>query len=186
MVTLPPLEDASLRSFVFILGPLCGASVALLSWSWGLSRPFALGMLTAIAWIVPALLAPTFARFSYRVWNRIAFEFARVARIFIAGICFYVIMVAVGRAGSAIRLRPPESGESMWVPRSTLAADAYRAQAAEPAEGAQTTSWASSYIAWAVKRGNFWYCVMLPFLMLLSALDAPREETVPTDVYTLY
>lgn len=184
MITLPPIEKSSLRSFVVIVGVWGGASLAALAWLLGIWRFLTMGALISIIWVACALLAPGVARFSYRAWNRAAVEFAGAARAVITGICFYVVMVAVGRTESVFPLRSPKSGESMWVPRTALAG-AHGAQTVSAQED-QARSWFSSYTSWALNSGNHWCIVLLPFLIILSALDTPREEFLPTDTYTLY
>jgi hypothetical protein len=115
-----------------------------------------------------------------------ASEFARAGRTFVSGICFYVVLVAVGRAGASIKLVSPDAGESMWMPRTALAEDSIKLRSGMPAGEQHHCSWIPTFLSWAVRNGNLWTCVLLPFLMLLSALDVESEEGVPTDTYTLY
>jgi hypothetical protein len=186
MLTLPPIQPATLRSFTATIAVLSALIVGLVLWLSGARWPFGLAVIIASVLALPGLLWPKLARLPYRAWNKIASEFARIGRAFVSGICFYVVVVAVGRAGASIRLASPEAGESMWVPRTALAEDSVQVRPAMPASERRHGSWISAFFSWAVRSGNFWTCFLVPFLMLLSALDVEWEEKVPTDTYTLY
>ena len=70
-------------------------------------------------------LRPQIISIPYTIWNTMARTFARAARAFLKLICFYIILVAAGRAGSSLKLSRPASDESLWVPRRTLANTGY-------------------------------------------------------------
>jgi hypothetical protein len=186
MITLPPVEHACLKGFMVIIGILIGVSLGISLSLLGVGRPFGWGALVALLLILSGYLAPRFARLVYRVWNRAALEFARYASVLLIGICFYVVMVAVGKTGSTLKLARLGSTESMWVPRNTLAANSYRHQHALDFGESTHRSWISSFSSWAFRSGNFWSCFLLPFLIVLPTFDVPRNEAVPTDIYTLY
>ena len=186
MLTLPPIQPASLRSFTATIAFFSSLTVGLVLWFSGAHRPFSLAVILAFVLALPGLLWPELARLPYRAWNKIASEFARVGRAFVSGICFYVVVVAVGRAGASIRLVSPEAGESMWVPRTALTEDSVQVPSAMPPGERRHGSWISAFLSWAMRSGNFWTCFLVPFLMLLSALDVEWEQKVPTDTYTLY
>jgi hypothetical protein len=142
--------------------------------------------MVAMASLTGGMLRPQALSLPYRAWNRLASEISHLARLWVMGICFYLVLVAVGRAGSSLRLHRPGSTESLWMPRGTLVPDAYGSQHAAPAKGSLTTGWISSYLSWTVQTRNFWACFLLPFFILLSALESEQESTVSTDLYTLF
>jgi hypothetical protein len=186
VITLPPLERACLRSFSTVIGIFSGACVAMLSTLLGLSNPIILGALVAICLALPGLLMPGVARFLYRAWNKMALEFARCARTMVMGICFYVILVAVGRTGSSINLKAMGSEKSMWLTRGTTPVNSYSEQHTMVISDSRKRNWILSFMSWAGRTGNFWRVSLIPFLILLVSLDCSTEETVPTDIYTLY
>jgi hypothetical protein len=122
----------------------------------------------------------------YRVWNRLARDFAHYASLLLMGICFYIIFVAVGRAGSSLRLARPTATQSLWVPRKTLAPTTYGNQHAIATEGSLKKGQIASLFSWALHSGNLWTCCLLPFLILLSLFETEQENSVPAGIYTLF
>ena len=148
---------------------------------------FASGVLVALLLALPGLLWPQTVSIPYRVWHKLDREFTRCARLWLTGICFYIVFVAVGRLGSSLRLARPTAEGSLWVLRRTDAVTTYgSAHGVVTAEAAQG-SWASAFVSWAMHSGNGWACCLLPFMALLSLLEPEQESAnVPTNIYTLY
>jgi hypothetical protein len=186
MITLPLLERSSLISFTIIIAALSGLMLGMFLWSLEISRPFGWATVFAMVLCLLQWFAPRLMRLPYRLWNRAAIEVARCASALVTIICFYITIAAVGRTGSALTLTPPELAESMWIPCPTDGARPYHYQQAVRLEESRPKHWISCFTLWALRTGNLWSCFLLPFLVLLSALDARRPETVPTDIYTLY
>jgi len=112
--------------------------------------------------------------------------FARRARALIMGICYFVIFVAVGLAGSRILIAPPVAIKSIWVPRRTLAPGEYASQYDSETKEVPAENWISAFLSWAKRSGNLWACCLLPFLVLLSYFETDEESSVSGNIYTLY
>jgi hypothetical protein len=144
-----------------------------------------LGLIAVPFLALPGLLWPPVAIPAYAVWNKLAREFARYARTSLMGICFYVIVVAVGRSGASLRLSRPDSGQSLWVRRqdSTGARNGFERVIATDES---SKNWIRNFFRWSARSRNLWACGVLPFLILLSALDPEQDTTVPKEIYTLF
>lgn len=188
MVMLPPqtYRKAYLRGFWLTtsasVGVVVGVLISILAsplWS-------GLGAAVAIFIAAPGLLWPQATSTLYKAWNRLARYFDTSARLALSGISFYVILVAVGKMGGSLKLAPTQPRESGWVPRDTLAPDRYLSQDDVSGNVNFNRSWIRQYISWAVKSGNFWTISLLPFLILLAALDTDTKIGVSSETYTLY
>ena len=161
-------------------GLLAGAILPLVvspRWS-GLA--VAIGLASAL----PALLRPETVAIPYRMWNTMILWYVRLARAWVALVCFFTIFTIVGRAGSALRLNHPSGRSSLWVPFETGTETDHRGVTVEDSSN---RSWVPAFLSWAARTGNWWAYSLLPFLVLMSALEPERERsTVPTSIYTLY
>jgi len=185
MIALPyPVTRICLRSFWSLICLFAGVLIGVL-WPLPLSvGSFGLGIILALTLALPGLLWPFLVSVPYRVWNKLAREFARWTRPLIIGIC-YVIFIAVGRMGTSLRLAPPTSTESRWVTRRTLAPATYVSQYSVPLKES-SQKWIPTFLSWAVHSGNLWACCLLPFLVLLSVVKTDQEDIFPADIYTLF
>jgi hypothetical protein len=188
MITLPPYppQRSVLVSFWLVLnlvgGILIGTGV-----SW-VSSPvwFVAGAVFAVVMAIPGLWHPSIASLPYRAWNKLARGFARVARFSVTAICYYGILVAVGRKRSAVRLLGPTPQESLWISRR-----GFTGQACPHPDGiAQEPphrSWMRSYCSWAIQSGNAWALSILPFIIILAFLEVDQpKNTLSSDIYTLF
>ena len=186
LMTLPPERHTCLISFwlagLLAIGLLSGAVAARFMSMTALGC----GSMLALAVGSVALLWPERIAGPYRLWNRVARAFARRMRTVLLGICFYVIFVAVGRAGSSLLLARLTASESTWVPRGTLARDAYGNQHAMPTKAPSRRGWPVAFLSWSVRSGNWWACSLLPFLILLLAYESEQEHHFPEGIYTLF
>ena len=189
MITLPrfPPGRAWLQSFWMAMSLTSGAMVSivcglLISPWW-----FASGAAFAVVMAVPGLLWPQLASPPYRAWNKLARGVVRVARLWVTGVCFYIICVTVGLTGSYARLARPTSHESLWVARRTPASAAYGGgYDGVPREFARK-GWIRAYFAWARQSGNVWAVCLLPFLILLSATENDENQNrIASNIYTLF
>ena len=121
----------------------------------------------------------------YVVWNKLAREFGRYSRAWLMAICFYVIVVAVGRSGASLRLARPDFGQSLWVRRQDPSGARNGFERVVAADES-SKSWIRNFLKWSARSSNLWACGVLPFLVLISALDAEQDNTVPKEIYTLF
>lgn len=144
------------------------------------------GLASAVVMAVPGLLRPQIAAFPYRAWNKLAREFSRGARHWLIGICYYVILVAVGQTKSSIKLKHPSPQESSWVARRGRTVE-HAPHLDGSARESPRRGWIRSYTSWAVQSGNTWVLGLLPFIVMLSALEVDQQENpLPADIYTLF
>jgi len=186
MITLPPSDPVCLRSFSVLIGAFGALLIVAFLFLSGTDSPLSLGAALGFVLSLPGLLWPKVMSWPYRAWNKLALEFARWSGLLLMVISFYIVLVAVGRTGSYLKLHQPDSDESSWVPRQTLAPKAYQAQYPNTARLPLETGFVFPFVSWAVRSGNFWACFLFPFIWLFSALDSPREHDLPSDIYTLF
>lgn len=122
----------------------------------------------------------------YEAWNRLARLFVRIARLALMGVCFYIVLGTVGRAGSRLALRRPNPDQSLWTSRTTLLPESYIHQYSIPQEGTSPKGWIGSYFSWVRHSGNLWALFLLPFLALLWTVESRKERSSTPDIYTLF
>jgi hypothetical protein len=182
MITLPSPRRAQLRAF-WLVQSACAAFLAMIVGVVAGRRYMLLGIFFGLLMALPGLWRPHAISGFYRAWDRWAERYALWARMLLLRICYYVVFAAVGCAGSIIR-RDPKS-RSLWMPRTTLSPDAYLSQYDLTLPGV-SRSWAAGYLVWAYKSGNIWACCLLPFLILIAALETQRGKAHPASIYTLF
>jgi hypothetical protein len=186
MITLvSPPRRAWVMSFWLAVSLGSGLLLGLLSALLISPRWCGLGVMLALVLVLPRpLWTQTIA---YRLWNRVARYFGHAAHLWLMGICFAIIIVAVGRKGSSLRLARPSSTSSLWMPRGTLAPGAYISQYSAANARAPEKGWIATFFSWATQSGNLWALSLLPFFMLLSALRIDqRKSNFPANIYTLF
>jgi hypothetical protein len=186
MITLrSPPRRAWVMSFWLAVCLGSGLLIGLLSALLISPRWFGLGVMLALVLALPKRLwTQTIA---YRLWNRLARYFGHAAHLWLMGICFAIIVVAVGRKGLSLRLARPSSTASLWMPRETLAPAAYISQYSVATARAPEKGWIATFFSWVMQSGNLWALSLLPFLMLLSALRTDqRKSNFPANIYTLF
>ncbi len=182
MLPLPsPPRRAWLQSFSSAIGLSGGLMLGFLL-ALFLSGPwFGLGLLLGLAFAVVGLLWPQIMVGPYGLWNRLSDLYMRAARFIIKAICFYVLVVFVGQPGSSLRLRRLDSSQSLWTPREQVSLVHLPAPPASARKG-----WKRSFVEWALRSAQWWAVGLLPFLIILAALDADSEGSLPSDTYTLF
>jgi hypothetical protein len=188
MITLlSPPRRAWLMSFWLAISLGSGLLIGLLSALLISPRWFSVGVMLALILAVPGLRWPQAVARPYRMWNRLAHYFGRGAHLCLMGICFAIIVVAVGRKGASLRLARPSATTSLWVPRETLAPSAYNSQYSTATAAAPEKGWIATFVAWAAQSGNVWALSLLPFFILLAALRTHQSKSpFPANIYTLF
>jgi hypothetical protein len=187
-IVLPsPPRRAWLMSFWLVSSAVSGVLVGILSALLVAPVWIGTGVILALLMAVPGFLWPQFVSRPYQVWNRLARYFARRACLVLMGICYFVIFVAVGRAGSSLQIHRPTLSTSLWLPRGTLKPAAYFHQYDATAKGLPQTGWMRSYLSWALGSRNVWAVCLVPFLLLLKFLQVDQKDSSSlTNIYTLF
>ena len=188
MLLLPfPPRRTWLRSFwgVFVLycGILCGFMLS----SFGVSFPYGWAAVLTMVLGMLGFCWPQLVVKPYRLWNSLMSYMRQGIRWAILGICYYVIIVAVGRTGSSLQLARPTATDSLWRPRSTLASYAYAHPYVPPMPCSAYQGWLRTYLTWAKGPQNMWTICLLPLLLLLAVVGLNRAtKQIPANIYTLF
>jgi hypothetical protein len=186
MILLPKIRAAYLKSFALVMGLALGLIAAVLLL---LPRHEEIGVVVAITGLGCAVLGffkPSAMAKPYGLWNAVAGSFARAARLALMAICFYIVFVAVGRAGTSIKLLRPGPGDSLWSFKMPLARSAFHYEYRASTDSDRDISWVQGYGRWAKETKQIWTLVLLPFLVMLSAVEIYVDRRFPTGVYTLF
>lgn len=186
-VALPSPEGRlQVRSFWLTLGVV--AAGVWLGNAWWRDAPHAVapgvgvgGLLALVPFIHEGVARRVYAGWNRRLVRPIGVALARV----VMWTCFFIIFVAVGRAGSRMSLAAA-AGASTWTPRTSLPPDAYRALSAHASSHGASGAWISDYLRWATETGNLWSASLLPFLIVLRLLPRDEEKAAPANLYTLF
>jgi hypothetical protein len=183
-ITLPQAYRRSvLRSFWASIS--IGAGVSTASFAFGLGWPAPLAWGVAAAAIVGTLVFSHehVVRRLHGAWNnRVVRPVARWCVRYLLRLCFFVVFVAAGRAGSRMILA--SGGPGGWTPRQ-LVADR-EAFSRDLAGSAAPGGWMRSYVRWAARSGNAWSISLVPFLLLIRLLAAEQESVATPGIYTLF
>lgn len=176
---------AYLRSFWISLCLVLGTAGALLAGLWSASIAttvvFVNGMLTVMLF---GYWYPQIAKRPYTAMYHCFEYYGRLLRFCLKLVCFFLVFAAVGWAGSKLPVGLRSTG-SMWLPRSSTPAEEFDSEF-EGRKEAEHPRWMATYITWARQSGNGWAVMLLPFLVLLSALEPEEERSFPANIYTLF
>jgi hypothetical protein len=176
-----------LLSFWLAISLLVGIAVGIVLWVLASPAWSGLGVILTATLAMTGLLRPKVVTRPYELWNKLAGSYTRFARLWVARTCFYIIFVAVGWTGAALRLTHPSGDtKSFWMPRDTLPPEAYVYGHKKTPEGLTQRGWIYTLVSWAVGSRNLWACCLLPFLILLRALETEEKRNFPSNIYTLY
>jgi hypothetical protein len=177
-------QRALLRSFWLCISLVFGAGVALACWLLGVRFPIGIGLAGAAAAAMILVFHEELVRRLYGAWNRrLVRPIARFSARCVMAICYFIIFVATGRAGSGLRSKTHEG--SGWCVRSSLTAAQYRS----PFVGDSPRNekgWVRAYVRWALKTGNVWSICLLPFLWLIRLLSQEEDQVSQANIYTLF
>lgn len=191
MMPKPPTR-AALRAFWVLVsvvaGLVLGVGLTMLDLV-SSAGAVTVGVLAVVGLAGFGIARPYAVSFPYRVWNWLAAQVAARLRTYVTGVCFFTVVLAAGRAGSAPRFLAASSGESMWTPRESQALAAYASQCHDPRAASTRGRWTVGMRRWARRSGNHWALAVVPFLVVLRLLDTDEHQgsAAPTsDIYTLY
>ena len=159
---------------------ILGCGIGLLTGS--ISAPLVAGPIS-LGVILVGVLRPGAMRLPYRAWNRLTRVYAGLVRGWTIAVCYFVVIAPASRFGSSLEL--DSSGRSRWRPKSPLALDAYGSEHAGPSRN-RGRGWIRTLRSWSMTSGRSWAASLLPFLIVLSWLEAPEEHRVPSEIYTLF
>ena len=186
MVLLPTVRAAYLKSFALSLGL---ASVLLgggLSYWLGPRTPVVLIAVTAVVFSLLGILRPSIMARPYKLWNSTARYFARGSRLILMSICFYVVFLAVGRAGTSLKLARPMAALSLWTSKKMIAPAAFHYEFSSIENGLTQKGWFLSYFYWSKTSGQLWALCLVPFLVMLASVEIYTDRRFPAGVYTLF
>jgi hypothetical protein len=174
----------ALRSFWVLLSILFGTGVWLASYCFHLPFSLLLGLAVSAVFGLLVFAKENLVRRLYHAWNRkLVQPLASLAASAVMGICFFIIFVGVGRAGSLVRL--DGHGRTTWRRRSSLLRDAYQLPFNSKGKSPQV-GWIRSYLHWAARSGNAWSICLIPFLCFLKLLSNAETKEVEGNIYTLF
>ena len=190
MIVLPShARRAWVKAFALALALWMGLGVALIAAVVTDARPSApaAALAVSVAMLVgtggvacPAAVVPV-----YRLWRRVSRFYARSARFALLALCYAIVLVAVGAAGSSLRLRRPAPGDSLWGVRRTQSPSTYRSQFEGVGLPWTGRPW-RAVVAWALLPHNAWAIFLLPLFLALSALVTEEQAPYPAGIYTLF
>jgi hypothetical protein len=175
---------AAIRGFWLTMGIWAGLITALLV-PLGIASRLGTAILAAGLVFLGAQFRPREAAQLYRLWARVSRLYARITRLVLLRLCHGVVLLGVGRAGSTLQLARPRVDESLWAQRSTLAIEAYQNQF-EALNGTVPRGPWATMATWAIRSGNVWTLVLVPFLALIAALETDDRQQFPAGIYTLF
>jgi hypothetical protein len=173
---------AEVRAFWILVTAALSLVLTLAAAAFSARAPWAWGVV-GLALPLPALIWPPWLEIGVRAWNKCVRSCAVLLRAYVLRVGYYLMVAAVGRAGSSMDLGSRNAGISRWISRSRhdLAfGDCDRQVAADGGSG-------GGFLAPVRSLGKAWQLCLLPVLLLLSMLrDAGQESAVPSSTYTLY
>jgi hypothetical protein len=152
---------------------MCVVSVAIVAavsaWAIRAHEPWAWA-LAGFCVLIPRLVWPRWYELGITVWNRGVRLIAQGLRTYTLKVSYYLVFVAVGRAGSSLDVVLHDKSASRWIPRSV--------SATQPLAGSRSH---------ARRLEGAWVLCLLPVLWFLRLLSDDGEESAPLrSTYTLY
>jgi len=184
MFTLPPPRRAYLRAFSLVQSAYIGVLVTILAAAVGMRRFILPGIIVGLLMALSGLVWPQAMASFYGSWTRWAGNYGRWAKGLLVRICYYFVLTPVARAGATTG--DERNRKSMWTPRSTLSPLTYGSQYDLPFPGSNRSRTAAYYPGWAYKSSNLWALGLLPFLVMIAALDEESKERYSGHIYTLF
>jgi hypothetical protein len=182
MLILPtPPRRASLRAFALALGLMAGLALGCLAALFVSGAWFGVGFSFGLAAAALGALWPHTVASSYVLWNRFSDLYMRIVRLLLKIVCFHFVLAIAPRSDFSLSLARPGSDPSFWIPRKDVTLPPRSTHADGPG-----VHWKRSYVAWVVRSRKWWALSLLPFLILLAAIDTETGPSVPSGTYTLF
>jgi hypothetical protein len=173
---------AEVRAFWVLTTAALAVVLTLAAAAFGAHAPWAWGAVS-LALPLPALIWPPWLEIGVRAWNKAVQSGTARLRAYVLRVGYYLLIAAVGRAGSSMDLGSRNDEVSRWISRSRhdrAFGDGVRQATADG-------RWGGEFLASARSPGKAWQLCLLPVLLLLSILrDEGQESAVPSSTYTLY
>ena len=187
MIDLPSLPDRQLLiSFLsaisILFGILVGISMSvLISTQW-----FYSGFILSIMIFLTGMWRFKFLAVLYEKWNQSVRFLNRILIFYVLCICYYFIVVPLGKKSSLLNLNRLSTVKTLWIPRTTLIPDSYRSQYNVNFNIPQEKGRVYGLYSWAKHSRNWWAFCLLPFMAILYNLKVEQNYNLPTNIYTLY
>jgi hypothetical protein len=174
-----------LRSFWLLISLVIGAIAGFAAWIVHFT-PWLIAIAVSVAVGLLAILNEHVVRKLYHAWNnRIIRPLGNFVTAAILRVCLLLIFAATGRAGQRIRLR--SDGKTMWAGREPGPNRTSILPFATSATGGQTTNgWIRTYFGWAVRTGNAWAILLIPFFCMLRMVSTEEATGSGGNIYTLF
>jgi hypothetical protein len=180
MLTLTsPARRAHLQAFSLAIGFTGGATLgcllALHLGLWGIGLGLCLGLIGAAV----GLRRPQSMRRAYVMWNRLSDLYMHAVRFAMKLVCFLILTLLGRRGASPLILVHPGAARTLWEPRE-------QADHRSALDGTRA-GWCHGYLAWTRRSGKWWALSLLPFLVVLAAIETEAEAAMPSQTtYTLF
>jgi hypothetical protein len=186
MILLPIHPRWALKGLWVVVCAISGVKAGSAVWVLGWPGELAVGVAVAGAvWLV-GLAFPPLVVFVHLAWNWAARRITRYGRPALLWICYFVVLLAVGKKNGRFGATGAVPAGSLWMGRETLAPEAYALPFNIITNGATAGGWVRGYVRWAVRSKNLWAIAVLPFLVLIAALEEREDLSLPANVYTLF
>lgn len=145
--------------------------------------PWAWGAAIAAILVLPGVVWPAWFEGGVWFWNGSVRHLAIWLRRYVLGVCYYVVIAAVGDRGAAPAGLPATDGRSWWIPRPGFGGTSPVRIDDETAP----SGWWQALRRSTASQGNAWTIALLPALALLVLLRDEQQDTAPpVSTYTLY
>jgi hypothetical protein len=175
-------QRADLRSFAVATAVLWVMLAATASVATRRIWPIGVAGLTAVTIVALGVWRPQRLLWPYRMFNGLASPVSRLTAAAVRWVCFYVIIGGAGLAGSRLQQVRTAGLTSGWRRRGRLEITTMW----QSTTVRRPNGWVRDYAKWAITRTNRWAWCLLPFLMILSTVEAEEEDELSGGNYTLY
>ena len=183
-ITLPnALRRAELRSFCLAVSSIALTALALVTNFLSAARYAAMAIICAC---LLGLIFPRVVRIPYRIWNKSAKLFARVARYYLLWVVFHIMVRVMSVAVTSAEFSKSSRSSSSWVPRASFSLTSYGSLYQTNEVSSNRAPWPVTVLNWACQTTNIPAVCLLPFLFIISLFQPEQESEKISDIYTLF